>query len=183
VNLFTFGVLGYAALARDGVFRWQAVLLLVAGAAPMTIGVIGIAGVLGPAFVDLTPVTFAATSGLLGWVVFRYRLLDLSPIARDAVFTNISDGVVVVDAEGRVVDLNRPARRLFPSAEIGCGVEKAFEDAPAVADLVSSTGTPEGGGFDHGAGREPDDEPELVDTVSELGLESNISLPYPGKMS
>jgi len=48
VNLFTFAVLGYAALARDGVFRRQAALLLAAGVAPMTVGVIGIWGLIGP---------------------------------------------------------------------------------------------------------------------------------------
>ena len=154
VNLFTFGVLGYAALARDGVFRRQAALLLVAGAAPVIVGVVGITGAFGPLFVDFTPVTFAVTSGLLGWVVFRHRLLDLSPIARDAVFANLSDGVVVVDTDGRVVDLNRPARRLFPSAAVGCGVEAAFDRAPAVADLASSTN--DGDRADRHAGPEPD---------------------------
>ena len=158
VNLFTFGVLGYVALARDGVFRRQAALLLAAGAAPTTVGVVGIAGGLGPMFVDLTPVTFAATSGLLGWVVFRYRLLDLSPIARDAVFSNLSDGVVVVDANGRVVDLNQPARRLFPSAAVGCEVEEAFERAPAVVDLVAGTENDDGGTPGYGAGPDPDDD-------------------------
>ncbi|WP_082222423.1 histidine kinase N-terminal 7TM domain-containing protein [Halorubrum halophilum] len=157
VNLFTFGVLGYAAVARDGVFRRQAAVLFVAGVAPMAVGVVGIAGVLGPVFVDHTPVTFAVTSGLLGWVVFRYRLLDLSPIARDTVFSNLSDGVVVVDAGGRVVDLNRPARRLFPSAAVGRGVEETFERAPAVADLVAATETASGSRPDHGAGPEPDE--------------------------
>ena len=156
VNLFTFGVLGYAALARDGVFRRQAALLLVAGVVPMIVGVVGITGTLGPVFVDLTPVTFAVTSGLLGWVVFRHRLLDLSPIARDAVFANLSDGVVVVDADGRVVDLNRPARRLFPSAAVGRGVEEAFERAPAVADLASSAAVDDGDRTDRRAGPEPD---------------------------
>ncbi|WP_435096989.1 histidine kinase N-terminal 7TM domain-containing protein [Halorubrum sp. N11] len=139
VNLCTFGVLGYVAIARDGVFRRQAALLLAAGVAPMAAGIAGLVGALGPVFVDFTPVAFAVTSGLLGWVVFRHRLLDLSPIARDAVFANLSDGVVVVDTAGRVVDLNRPARRLFPSAAVGCGVEEAFERAPAVADLLAST--------------------------------------------
>jgi len=158
VNLFTFAVLGYAALARDGVFRRQAALLLAAGVAPMTVGVIGIWGLIGPRFVDLTPVTFAATSGLLGWVVFRYRLLDLSPIARDAVFANLSDGIVVVDDAGRVVDLNRPARRLFPSAAIGCGVDEAFERAPAVTDLVSRDGTVDGAGSRGTPGADPDDD-------------------------
>jgi PAS domain S-box-containing protein len=158
VNLLTFAVLGYAALARDGVFRRQATILLAAGIAPMAVGVAGISGVIGPLFVDLTPVTFAATSGLLGWVVFRYRLIDLSPIARDAVFANLSDGIVVVDDAGRIVDLNRPARRLFPSAAIGCGVDEAFERAPAVTDLVSRDGTVDGAGSRGTPGSDPDDD-------------------------
>jgi len=62
------------------------------------------------------------------------------------VFANLSDGIVVVDDAGRVVDLNRPARRLFPSAAIGCGVDEAFERAPAVTDLVSRDGTVDGAG-------------------------------------
>ncbi|WP_434521508.1 histidine kinase N-terminal 7TM domain-containing protein [Halorubrum sp. AS12] len=139
VNLFTFAVLGYAAATRDGVFRRQAAILFVAGVAPLALGAAGIAGAIGPetGLVDFTPIAFSGTSALLAWVVFRYRLLDVSPIARDAVFANLSDGVVVCDAEGRVVDRNDPARSLFPDAELGVHADEAFADAPAVADAVA----------------------------------------------
>ncbi|RLM63236.1 PAS domain S-box protein [Halorubrum sp. Atlit-8R] len=139
VNLFTFAVLGYAAVARDGVFRRQAAVLFVAAVAPMALSAAGIAGVVGPdaGFVDFTPIAFSGTSALLAWVVFRYRLLDVSPIARDAVFANLSDGVVVCDADGRVVDTNDPAEALFPDAEIGARADEAFDDVPAVADAVT----------------------------------------------
>ncbi|MFC6771318.1 histidine kinase N-terminal 7TM domain-containing protein, partial [Halorubrum pallidum] len=129
VNLLTFLVLGSVALDRDGVFRRQAALLLVAGVAPMTAGIVGVWGVFGTTFVDYTPITFVMTSGVLGWVVFRYRLFDLSPVARDVVFANLSDGVVVVGSDRRIVDVNGPARALFPSATIGSGVDDAFEGA------------------------------------------------------
>ncbi|WP_096395038.1 histidine kinase N-terminal 7TM domain-containing protein [Halorubrum trapanicum] len=139
VNLFTFAVLGYAAVSRDGVFRRQAAVLFVAGVAPLSLGAAGIAGLVGPdnGFVDFTPIAFSGTSALLAWVVFRYRLLDVSPIARDAVFANLSDGVVVCDADGRVVDNNDPAEALFPDAELGVHADEAFEDVPAVADAVA----------------------------------------------
>lgn len=141
VNLLTFALLGYAALTREGIFRRQATLLLVAGVAPTAAGVLGVWGALGPAFVDFTPVTFAATSGAIGWVVFRHRLLDLSPVARDAVFANLSDGVVVVDATGRIVDANEPARGLFPSVAIGRDAAEAFGSAPGVVEAVSGDRT------------------------------------------
>jgi PAS domain S-box-containing protein len=139
VDLFTFGVLGYAAVSRDGVFRRQAAVLFVAGVAPLALGAAGIAGVIGPAagFVDFTPIAFSGTSALLAWLVFRYRLLDVSPIARDAVFANLSDGVVVCDADGRVVDRNDPAESLFPDAELGVAADEAFDEVPAVADAVT----------------------------------------------
>ncbi|ELZ55934.1 MULTISPECIES: histidine kinase N-terminal 7TM domain-containing protein [Halorubrum] len=139
VNLFTFAVLGYAAAARDGVFRRQASALFVAGVAPLALGAAGIAGMIGPetGLVDFTPVAFSGTSALLAWVVFRYRLLDVSPIARDAVFANLSDGVIVCDADGRVVDRNDPARSLFPNAELGVHAEEAFDDVPSVAEAVA----------------------------------------------
>ncbi|QAU14235.1 PAS domain S-box protein [Halorubrum sp. BOL3-1] len=139
VNLFTFAVLGYAAAARDGVFRRQAAVLFVAGVAPLALGAAGVAGVIGPetGLVDFTPVAFSGTSALLAWVVFRYRLLDVSPIARDAVFAKLSDGVVVCDADGRVVDRNDFARSLFPDAEIGDHADEAFDDAPSVAEAVT----------------------------------------------
>ena len=139
VNLFTFAVLGYAALSRDGVFRRQAAVLFVAGVTPLALGAAGIAGIVGPetGVVDFTPIAFSGTSALLAWVVFRYRLLDVSPIARDAVFANLSDGVVVCDADGRVVDRNDPAEGLFPDAELGAPVDDAFDDVPSVADAVT----------------------------------------------
>jgi PAS domain S-box-containing protein len=139
VNLFTFAVLGHAALSRDGVFRRQATVLFAAGVAPTALGAAGIFGVVGPerGVVDFTPIAFGATSALLAWLVFRYRLLDVSPIARDAVFANLSDAVVVCDADGRVVDRNDPAEALFPDADLGVAVGEAFDDVPAVADAVT----------------------------------------------
>jgi len=142
VNIATFAVLGYAALVRDGVFRRQAGLLFLAGVAPMLAGIVGIWGGIGPTFVDLTPVTFAATSGVLGWVVFRHRLFDLSPIARDTVFTNLSDGIVVVDGNGRIVDCNDPARGLFPAVAVGQSAEVAFAECPPVVAAVGRNAPP-----------------------------------------
>lgn len=140
VNLFTFAVLGYAAVSRDGVFRRQAAVLFLAGVAPLALGAAGIVGIIGPetGSVDFTPIAFSGTSALLAWVVFRYRLLDVSPIARDAVFANLSDAVVVCDADGRVVDRNDPAKALFPDAALGVYADDAFDGVPAVADAVTN---------------------------------------------
>ncbi|WP_066416884.1 histidine kinase N-terminal 7TM domain-containing protein [Halorubrum aethiopicum] len=136
VNLITFLALGYAAADRPGVYRRQAALLLAAGVIPMAVGVLSTWSSLGPAFVDLTPLAFAVTAGIVAWVLFRYRLLDLSPVARRAVFENLDDGVVVLDGDDRVVDANDRALELFDPLEFGRPIEAAFAGGESVVDAV-----------------------------------------------
>jgi PAS domain S-box-containing protein len=68
---------------------------------------------------DLTPFAFVVSGMALSWGLFRYRLLDVSPVARDAVIEGMDDAVISVDLRGRVVDLNPAARRILdrPASE------------------------------------------------------------------
>jgi diguanylate cyclase (GGDEF)-like protein len=68
----------------------------------------------GPYDLDLTPFLLAVSGALLAWGIFKFSMFDLVPIARDAVFDAIRDGVVVLDRQGRVVDVNEAAREAFP---------------------------------------------------------------------
>jgi diguanylate cyclase (GGDEF)-like protein/PAS domain S-box-containing protein len=60
---------------------------------------------------DITPLTFAVSQLVIAWGLFRRHLFDVVPVARHAVVESLSDAVWVIDAEGRVVDLNPAARR------------------------------------------------------------------------
>ncbi len=62
---------------------------------------------------DFSPLTFALSNLLIGWGLFRYRLFDLVPIARDAVMDSMRDAVIVVDSRNRLVDANAAALELF----------------------------------------------------------------------
>lgn len=57
---------------------------------------------------------FALTvSGLIwAWSIFRFRLFDIIPVARETAFESISDAVIVVDGQDRIVDLNSAAQHL-----------------------------------------------------------------------
>jgi PAS domain S-box-containing protein len=63
--------------------------------------------------VELTPFLLVLTGAVLVWGVFRFRLLDLAPIARSQIFQLMQDAVVVLDPYGRVVDANLAAERLL----------------------------------------------------------------------
>jgi signal transduction histidine kinase len=70
--------------------------------------------------VDLTPFAFVLTTAVLVWGVYQFSLLDLRPVARSQIFRTISDPVLVLGPDGRVLDANPAAGRLAgrPLAEL-----------------------------------------------------------------
>jgi len=62
---------------------------------------------------DLTPLAFTVTGIAMAWSLFRFRLLDITPVARYAVVESMSDAVMVLDKYNRITDLNPAAQRLL----------------------------------------------------------------------
>ncbi len=63
--------------------------------------------------VDPTPVVFAVSGVLLAVSLFRFRFLDLLPVARSALVESMADAWIVLDNQRRIVDLNAAAQRLI----------------------------------------------------------------------
>ncbi len=64
--------------------------------------------------VDTIPFSTFLSVICFGLAIFRYRILDVIPVARSRVFETMSDGVIVLDSLGRIVDFNRSAEKIFP---------------------------------------------------------------------
>ena len=62
---------------------------------------------------DLSPFAFLVSAVVVVWGLFRFRLLDITPIARSLVFETITDGVIVLDPLRRVVDANPAAEGIL----------------------------------------------------------------------
>jgi PAS domain S-box-containing protein len=69
---------------------------------------------IGP-YSNLDSTTFFFTIGgvLLFIGMFRYKLLDLVPIALEAVVETMSDLVIVLDTQNRIIDINNAAKGIF----------------------------------------------------------------------
>jgi PAS domain S-box-containing protein len=76
--------------------------------------------------VELTPFLFVLTGAVLVWGIFRFRLLDLTPIASSRIFQIMHDAVVVLDPCGRVVNANLAAERLM-GQPVGQAVGRPLE--------------------------------------------------------
>lgn len=95
------------------VYRSQAVALLTGISLPIVGNVLHIFRI-GPfGAIDPTPFTFVLAGVPLGWAIFRFRLFDLSPVAREAVFEGMEDGVIVLDRNNRISDLNPAAEAIL----------------------------------------------------------------------
>src|SRR5215211_6493944 len=104
--------------------------------------------------VDLPAFAFLLTVVLLGLAVFRFRLLDLRPIARGRIFQTIGDGVVVLNLGGKVVDANLAAARLLAQPLAGIVAQPAERVAPAWSQLLR---------------RQLDEGGEVVDEIADSG--------------
>ncbi|HEX9439083.1 MAG TPA: histidine kinase N-terminal 7TM domain-containing protein, partial [Roseiflexaceae bacterium] len=129
-----------AGLRAGSFYRWQAGALLLSALTPW-IGNALYVFRLDPFYpIDLTPFAFALSTLILGWCLFRFRLLDILPVAHNTIIEGMRDGMIVLDARNRVVDLNPAAARLtaLPArSALGRPIAQVLADQPALVALCA----------------------------------------------
>lgn len=100
-------------IASPSHYRRPVLSLLIGGSAPWISNIIFTAKIGVMTYFDLTPTAFIISGLAFMWGILRYRMLDIVPIARDNVLQNMNDGVVVLDHELHILDLNSAATRLI----------------------------------------------------------------------
>jgi PAS domain S-box-containing protein len=116
-----------------GLYRRQATLILLGISIPFIGGALTVLGLvpLPVPNLDISPISFTLGFSLIVWGVYRYHLLDIVPIAREIVIENMVNGMVILDASGRILDLNPVGARLMHhtvEALIGRSWEWAMPD-------------------------------------------------------
>lgn len=69
---------------------------------------------------DTSPVTTVLGVLVIAWGVMRYRVFDPMPVAQHSLLEKISDAVVIVDANDRIVGMNQTARIWAGQIQDGC---------------------------------------------------------------
>jgi len=86
---------------------------------------------------DPTPVAFTLSGLVYSIGIFGFRLFDLIPVARAAVFDNIPELVVVLDPQDRVVDINATGLRWLHASHqevIGRDARSVFKSWPSLVE-------------------------------------------------
>jgi PAS domain S-box-containing protein len=146
--LYVLGVVGCLLLLSDilqssGTRRMQSGALLLSIVPPLFLNVLAAARVTAT---NLTPLGLVLTTLGIGWAVFRTDFLDLVPVGRTRALQNMSDPVVTIDTEGRVIDANPAAQELagVTSQWEGMDLSTFFSSYPTLATRLQSSHEPSG---------------------------------------
>lgn len=93
--------------------RGQLVLLVGAVSAPLVVNALYIMGFQLLGSVDPTSLTFAVSGIFIALALFRYKLLQLEPIAFRTVFENLPDAIIVLDTKQTIVSINTAAKGML----------------------------------------------------------------------
>jgi PAS domain-containing protein len=116
VSLYVYGAtfLGVGLLIQrmfrpHNLYRSQLLTMATGFMTPIALSIFSLFDIKLSAQRDIFPFSTAIGNLVVAFGLFRFRIFDILPIARERVLENMTDPVIVVDALDRVVDINRVA--------------------------------------------------------------------------
>jgi PAS domain S-box-containing protein len=119
-------------------YRRQTLMLLIGFLLPLVWNVLYNLGLSPVPRHDLAPAVLSLSGVVVGWGLFRFGLFDIGPIARDRVVEGMDDGMIVLDVQGRIVDLNPAAQGILGWSAfqaIGWRAAEVFSAWPELIEL------------------------------------------------
>lgn len=120
-------------------YRTQISFLMVSICIPFVFNVVGVFKVI-PNF-SYTSLSFPIFFSIMGYAIFRHQFLGSNPIGYEAVFKTIRDGVLILDRDDVIRDINPAAAKGLtkdPSEIIGLHVRDAFESWESAIELYDA---------------------------------------------
>ena len=136
-SLFSFIVLARRVVHPHRLYRAQVTSVIIGLLIPILGTMLSVLQIQITPLRDTTPITSAIGNLIIAWSIFRYHWLDIVHIARDKVFENMNDLVIVLDAQDRIVDMNQSALDLLnlkPNQVIGLPADPIFFEWPELLE-------------------------------------------------
>ena len=120
-------------------YRMQLLIMLIGIAAPWVANGLYLLNISPWPRIDLTPIAFTVTGLALGCGMFWVRILDIVPVAHATVLKSIPDGVIVLDDNKRIVNINPAAQKILclpNSGIIGQSALQIFANQPTLIEYL-----------------------------------------------
>jgi len=96
-------------LNQVSIFRMQGLLVFFAGLCPWIVSVIYLSGINFVPGLDITPASIILSGSLFTFAILYFNFLDLVPVARKILVETLPDGILVLDGQNRIQDINGAA--------------------------------------------------------------------------
>ncbi len=119
-------------------FRMQIILMVAGIIMPIIANYFYING-LNPYGIDLGPVSMGISFIFHGAALLSYQMFNVTPIARDTVFENMKDGIIVLNQNGQIVDYNNSMLIIIPilnSQIIGQSIVDIVDGSGKLAEIL-----------------------------------------------
>jgi PAS domain S-box-containing protein len=130
-------ILGRAGIRKFGNYRLQLSALLIGIIIPFIGSLLYAFNVFPGVGLDLIPFYFILTGLIYTITIFPFRFLDVIPVARDTLVDELPDGVLVLDKNGSLADINPAAERML-GLEKGVSSGKKFAIICPSLDIIRS---------------------------------------------
>ena len=126
-------LMGRNLLRESRLYRRQTFTMLFAATIPWLGNLLHASGLSPVPQIDITPFAFSITGAILAWSLMRFDLLTVVPAARDLIIENMADPVIVLNPEGRIVDVNSATRAAFAASNgttriMGKSIDEALNE-------------------------------------------------------
>ena len=125
-----------------GLFRKQNMVLLIAVLTPWFGNILYVAGLSPIPNLDITPFAFTISVAVFALGIFRLKLVNLAPVGRDLVVEKMPDGMIVLDAQGNILDINTALQKALgvsASQAIGQRAKDLFNPWPSLVERYENT--------------------------------------------
>ncbi|NJK80050.1 MAG: PAS domain S-box protein, partial [Chloroflexaceae bacterium] len=138
---FSLGFLIVASLRNHHLYQQRTVIIAIGLAMPI-IGVIATVGGFVPIpnmeHLDISPFATALSTPFLAWGIFRGRLFDLVPVARAKLLDQMQDGVLVINEQHHIIDINPAACAILGTTARAAIGQSAVQVLPELTSAALS---------------------------------------------
>lgn len=136
LNFIAWVLLIKAIYYKNTVYRKQAIAMMIGMsliAVPNMIYILGLSPV---GRFDVTPVFIGLVGLIMAWGIFRYRIFDLVPLARATVIESMDAGVIVLDLQDRILDVNPAFEKIVGLKTAQISTKSVEEVCANIPELV-----------------------------------------------
>ena len=124
-------------------YQKQVFFIIIAALIPYAVNIMYITQISPVPGFDLTPFAFTLTGILVALSIFRFKMLEILPLAYNSLFKKMGSGAIVIDSLKRIVEINQAAEIILNIDKklIGTNFEENLQQLKQIFPIIETEST------------------------------------------